>query len=104
MLNKKFERLIKRGLLTETELSEGLRESLASGKYPEDWLIEKGVPKYEYGFRLRIMEISIRLSSARVAQDECRVVVQRMRIYLHIVQRVTEHIPLFVRQNFRGYI
>ena len=50
MFNKKFERLIKRGLLTERELSEGLRESLASDKYPEDWLIEKGVPKYEILF------------------------------------------------------
>ncbi len=47
MYYKKFERLVKRGILTEGELSEGLKESLASGKYPEEWLIEKGVPKHE---------------------------------------------------------
>ena len=47
MYDKKFERLVKRGILTEGELSEGLKESLASGKYPEEWLIEKGVPKHE---------------------------------------------------------
>ena len=50
MFNKKFGRLVKRGILTERELSEGLRESLASGKYPEDWLLAKGVPKYEILF------------------------------------------------------
>ncbi len=52
MADKKFERLINRGILTEEELSEGLRESLASGKYPEDLLIEKGVPKHEILFSL----------------------------------------------------
>ncbi|MGO9377799.1 MAG: hypothetical protein ACLP29_04500, partial [Dissulfurispiraceae bacterium] len=52
MLDKKFARLIKSGILTERELSEGLRESLASGKYPEDWLLEKGVPKHEVLFCL----------------------------------------------------
>ena len=52
MFDKKFERLIKRGILTERELSECLRESLASGKYPEDWLTEKGVPRYEILFCL----------------------------------------------------
>jgi len=52
MLNKKFERLIKRGILTEGELSEGLRESLASGRYPEIWFLEKGVPKHEILFCL----------------------------------------------------
>ncbi len=50
MFDKKFERLIKMGILTEKELSDGLRESLASGKYPENWLIEKGVPKHEILF------------------------------------------------------
>jgi uncharacterized membrane protein YidH (DUF202 family) len=52
MFNKKFDRLIKRRILTERELNEGLRESLASGKYPEDWLIERGVPKHEILFCL----------------------------------------------------
>ncbi|MGD0282366.1 MAG: hypothetical protein ABSB95_08405 [Dissulfurispiraceae bacterium] len=52
MLNKKFERLVKRGIFTETELDEVLRQAVASGSYPEDCLTEKGVPKYEILFCL----------------------------------------------------
>ncbi len=52
MLKNKFERLLKKGILTGEELDEKISESVASGKYPEEWLIEKGVPKYEVLFSL----------------------------------------------------
>src|SRR5271157_4888066 len=52
MLNNKFERLIRRGILTEGELDNCIRDSFASGKYPEECLIEKGVPKHELLFCL----------------------------------------------------
>ena len=52
MLNRKFERLIKREILTENELAECIARSVASGKHPEDWLIENGVPKHEILFCL----------------------------------------------------
>ena len=50
MRNRKFERLIKRKLLTEEELSESLEAALASGRYPEEILLEKGIPKHEILF------------------------------------------------------
>ncbi len=52
MLDYKFERLIRRGILTESELDECIRESVASGTCPEECLIEKGVPKHEILFCL----------------------------------------------------
>jgi uncharacterized membrane protein YidH (DUF202 family) len=52
MANRKFARLISRGILTENELAEAVAQSNASGKYPEDLLIEKGVPKHEILFCL----------------------------------------------------
>ncbi len=52
MLNHKFERLIKRGILTETALDECLSESVASGTCPEECLVKKGVPKHEILFCL----------------------------------------------------
>ncbi len=52
MLNNKFERLIRRGILTENELDNCIRDSFAAGKYPEECLIEKGVPKHEILFCL----------------------------------------------------
>jgi len=52
MLKYKFERLTRRGILTENALDECLRESIASGRCPEECLIEKGVPKHEILFCL----------------------------------------------------
>ncbi|MBF0559159.1 MAG: hypothetical protein HQL08_10305, partial [Nitrospirae bacterium] len=52
MSNKKFERLVRRGILSETELDAVIGESLASGRHPEDLLIANGVPKYEILFCL----------------------------------------------------
>ncbi|HKN18978.1 MAG TPA: hypothetical protein VJW95_04205, partial [Dissulfurispiraceae bacterium] len=52
MLNVKFERLIRRGIITESALDECIREAVASGTYPEECLIEKGVPKHEILFCL----------------------------------------------------
>ncbi len=52
MLNVKFERLIRRGVITESALDECIRESVASGTYPEECLIEKGIPKHEILFCL----------------------------------------------------
>ncbi|MBF0505323.1 MAG: hypothetical protein HQL09_00655 [Nitrospirae bacterium] len=52
MLKNKFERLLKKGILTEKELNEKISEAVASGEYPEEWLIKKGVPKHEILFSL----------------------------------------------------
>lgn len=53
MLNKKFERLIKRKIVTEKELEDAIEESKASDKYIEELLIEKGLPKHEVLFCLK---------------------------------------------------
>jgi uncharacterized membrane protein YidH (DUF202 family) len=52
MRYKKFERLVRREILGLRELQEYLDESQTSGRYPEDILIEKGVPKHEVLFCL----------------------------------------------------
>ncbi len=52
MLKKKFERLLKKRLLTEDELSEIMAASESSGKYPEELLLAKGIPKHEILFCL----------------------------------------------------
>jgi uncharacterized membrane protein YidH (DUF202 family) len=52
MLNKKFDRLINRRILTEAELNEALDESRISGEYPEEILIRGGIPKHEVLFCL----------------------------------------------------
>ncbi len=51
-LKKKFNRLVRRGILTDGELEGAVKESKTSGKYPEDWFIEIGVPKHEILFCL----------------------------------------------------
>jgi uncharacterized membrane protein YidH (DUF202 family) len=52
MLNKKFERLIKRRIITEEVLHESIEESTASGKCIEEILLGKGIPKHEVLFCL----------------------------------------------------
>jgi uncharacterized membrane protein YidH (DUF202 family) len=52
MRDKKFDRLVKRGLITEVELHESIEGSIASGKLPEEILLEKGVPRHEVLFCL----------------------------------------------------
>jgi len=52
MLDKKFYRLIKRGLVTEEELNECIEESIDFGKLPEEILLEKGIPRHEILFCL----------------------------------------------------
>ncbi len=52
LLKKKFERLVKRGLLTDQELDRTLIESAAQGGYPEELLIKRGIPKHEVLFCL----------------------------------------------------
>ena len=47
-----FERLVRRGLLTSRQLQDYVDESETSGKYPEEVLLEKGVPKHEVLFCL----------------------------------------------------
>ncbi len=49
---KKFERLIKREILTEKELEHVIEESKVSGNYIEELLIRKNVPKHEILFCL----------------------------------------------------
>ncbi|MBI5057412.1 MAG: DUF202 domain-containing protein [Nitrospirae bacterium] len=51
-IHEKFDRLIKRGFLSEADLYGTAEESKSSGKYPEDLLIERGVPKHEILFCL----------------------------------------------------
>jgi uncharacterized membrane protein YidH (DUF202 family) len=52
MRGKKFDRLIKRGLVTEEELNECIQESIPSGKRPEEILLERGIPRHEILFCL----------------------------------------------------
>ncbi len=49
---KKFERLVRRKLLTEEELRGAIKEAEDYRRYPEELLIEKGVPKHEILFCL----------------------------------------------------
>lgn len=52
MATVKFERLIKRNLLTREELYRVIKESKDSGKYSEELLMERGIPKHEILFSL----------------------------------------------------
>ncbi|MGO9378737.1 MAG: DUF202 domain-containing protein [Dissulfurispiraceae bacterium] len=52
MSDEKFSRLIKHGFLSEKELLDIVAESSAAGKYPEDCLLAKGIPKHEILFCL----------------------------------------------------
>jgi uncharacterized membrane protein YidH (DUF202 family) len=52
MFNEKFKRLITRGVITEEELDSVINESATACKYPEELLIEKGIPKHEILFCL----------------------------------------------------
>lgn len=52
MFNEKFRRLTTKGVITGAELDSILTESATSCKYPEELLIEKGIPKHEILFCL----------------------------------------------------
>jgi uncharacterized membrane protein YidH (DUF202 family) len=52
MLTKKFGTLINKGLLTKKELDEVIYESESSGKYLEELLLQRGIPKHEILFCL----------------------------------------------------
>lgn len=52
MQDNKFKRLIDRGLLTGQELDGTIKEARSSGRYTEDLLVEKGIPKHEVLFCL----------------------------------------------------
>lgn len=52
MSTKKFRRLIDRKLITLEALNEIIEKSRLHGRYPEDVLIEKGIPKHEILFSL----------------------------------------------------
>ena len=52
MFNEKYSRLIKQGFLSESELLDIMAESTATGKYSEDLLLSKGIPKHEILFCL----------------------------------------------------
>lgn len=52
MRNEKFARLVRLEILTDEELNKLDEKSRASGSYPEELLIEKGVPKHEVLFSL----------------------------------------------------
>ena len=52
MSKEKFSRLIIKGILSEEELGSTISGSITSDKYPEELLIEKGVPKHEVLFCL----------------------------------------------------
>ncbi len=49
---KKFSRLIRQGFITETDLRAVTGESASTGKYPEEILLSKGIPKHEILFCL----------------------------------------------------
>ena len=52
MIRDKFNRLLRRGLLTEVELDSIERESIATGMAVEELLIRQGIPKHEILFCL----------------------------------------------------
>jgi uncharacterized membrane protein YidH (DUF202 family) len=52
MKNRKFDRLVRRGILTGEQLEEAIRASSVPGAYPEETLIKQGVPKHEILFSL----------------------------------------------------
>jgi uncharacterized membrane protein YidH (DUF202 family) len=52
MIPNKFNRLVERGLITAGLLEEVLRQSEASGRPVEEFLLDMGVPKYEILFSL----------------------------------------------------
>lgn len=52
MFDEKFSRLIKQGFLSEKDLLDITAAATAAGKYPEDLLLSKGVPKHEILFCL----------------------------------------------------
>lgn len=52
MMHEKFERLLQRGFLTPEELGEVGKESADSGKFPEEVLTDRGIPKEEILFCL----------------------------------------------------
>ena len=52
MLIKKFGRLIKNNIITQDILNEVIEEAKRSNKYPEELLIEKGVPRHEILFSI----------------------------------------------------
>ena len=47
MIRDKFKRLLRRGILSEDELSSIERESLAAGTAVEELMIRQGIPKHE---------------------------------------------------------
>jgi uncharacterized membrane protein YidH (DUF202 family) len=73
MPNKKFKRLIDNGFITEEALHEYAEESISSGKYIEEILIAKGVPKHEilfclteyYGYPFAEFDENIRIKASR---------------------------------------
>ncbi len=52
MERKKFDRLFRESILTHEEFERVMQESKASGIYPEELLIKKGIPKHEVLFSL----------------------------------------------------
>ena len=52
MTINKFDRLLRRGLLTSEELQNAIREGDASGIAPEESLIQRGIPRHEILFCL----------------------------------------------------
>jgi uncharacterized membrane protein YidH (DUF202 family) len=52
MLFEKFERLVRRGILSSSELSKYISESIASGRYLEEILQDNSIPKHELLFCL----------------------------------------------------
>ncbi len=52
MFDKKFSRLIRQGFITEKDLLQIIDESSAAGKYPEEILLSRGIPKHEILFCL----------------------------------------------------
>lgn len=49
---ERFERLVRRQILTSLQLQDHLEESEKSGKYPEEVLLEAGIPRHEILFCL----------------------------------------------------
>lgn len=52
MLQNKFNRLVRNGLITRRELEALIDESAVSGAFPEELLFKKGIPKHEIIFCL----------------------------------------------------
>jgi uncharacterized membrane protein YidH (DUF202 family) len=95
MVRKKFERLMKRGVLSGDELDRLIRESATSGSVLEEMLIGRGVPKHEI-----LLCLSEYYNAPFAEYDEGVIVSQQIirRVDMERLKRVL-WLPLSIQQD-----